>query len=102
VFVRLKVLKKSDDVLVSRLLQDDDFLEDLASLDVVAEVLFVDRFYCHHLVRQVVQGQIHLSEGALAQDLADSVKVDGGKGHRTRVLIAQTNVLGDPLSYLLF
>ena len=78
VLLGLKVLVETHDVLVASLLQNDHFLEYLATLRVFTKVLLVDALYRHHVLSQIMQGEVYLAEGAFTENLANSVKVYSG------------------------
>lgn len=78
VLLGLKVLVETHDVLVASLLQNDHFLEYLATLRVFTKVLLVDALYRHHVLGQIMQGEVYLAEGAFTENLANSVKVYSG------------------------
>lgn len=63
-------------MLVPSLLQNHDFLEHFLALGVFSEILLVDAFNRHHLLRQVVQGQIYLTKGSLPKDFAYPIEVN--------------------------
>jgi len=92
VLLCLEVLEEAHNVLVSRLFQDDDFVEHFAPLRIVTEILLIDALDSDHLARQVMHSQINFAECALAQDLANSIEVHSSPWHLTRVLIGQPDV----------
>jgi len=92
VFLRFKVFEEPDDILVPGLLQDDHFLQHLASLRIFSEVLLVNAFDCYHLMSQIMQSKVDFSEGTLAQDFTDSVEVYRGHRHLPIALEPQLNI----------
>ena len=63
---------------MARLLQNQHFLHHLLGLRLVAEVGLVDRFDCNHLLGELVQREVDLSERTLPKDLAYSVEFNCG------------------------
>ena len=74
-FGALKHLEKSDDVGVANLFEDEDLLEDFFLRKVVLHVVFVYGLDRNVLASQFVNAECDLTEGTLADQLHEFIKV---------------------------
>jgi len=75
--LRLKVFVEPNDVLMSGLLQDHNFLHDFLGLAVVLEVCRVDGLDRYHLFGKHLHRDVDFPECAFTQHFADSVELNG-------------------------
>ena len=75
VFGALKHFKKSDNVRVANLFEDEDLLEDFFLRKVILHVVFVDCLDRNVLASEFVNAQCDLTEGTLANQLHEFIKV---------------------------
>ena len=101
VLLGLEIFEQAHYVLVASLLQNDDLVQHLAALSIVAKVLLVDALDRDHLTCEVVHGKIDFTEGSFTQNFADSVKVDSCPGYLASALKSGADILADLLSDLL-
>ena len=73
----LKVLEQADDVSVSGLFQDQNLLEDLLPLRVLAEIGLVDTLHGNNLMSEPVQCHIDFTKGTLAKKFTNPIEVYG-------------------------
>ena len=90
VFLRLKVLIQSHNVLMARLFEHQNLLHHLLGLILIRKVLLVQRLDSAEALCQLVDSKVDLTEGSFAEDLANSVEVDGG--HRWYTLLTEAKL----------
>ena len=84
-------------MLVSDLLENYNFLEHFLSLTVLSKILLIDALDSDHILCQMVQGEVDFSKGALTKNLANTIEINCGLGHRACATEAHSNVLADLL-----
>lgn len=75
VFGALKHFKKSDNVGVANLLEDEDLLEDFFLRKVILHIVFVDCLDRYVLASEFMNAKCDLTEGTLADEFHEFIKV---------------------------